>query len=227
MTAPSNTGQHFQPGGIPSAMAMGAGNSAFAVPTEGTDAPGWIDSPTGAYAPRLDSVPGGTPDPMRGQTMPARDYRPDPRHAPTYFWTGPRGPGVDYLQRHGEEFLDADGIEATRPTARPQARNPREIPPAEPRPTNRLSPHNFLFTRPFAQDTERYFTGEHFSMADHRRTYPILGMNPPPYRRNTYRADPVPWDTDIVDRPHPQPSSSPGRIVAYDLPPVANSAWRL
>ena len=206
---------------------MGAGNSAFAVPTEGTDAPGWLDSPTGAYAPRLDSVPGGTPDPMRGRTLPTRDYRPDPRHAPTYFWTGPHGPGVDYLQRHGEEFLDADGIEATRPTARPQARNPREIPPPEPRPTNRLSPHNFLFTRPFAQDTERYYTGEHFSMADHRRTYPILGMNPPPYRRNTYRSEPVPWDTDIVDRPAPQPSYSPGRIIAYDLPPMSNSTWRL
>lgn len=226
MTAAGAAAQ-FQPGGIPSAIAMGAGSSAFAVPTEGTDAPGWLDSPTGAYAPRLDSVPGGTPDPMRERMLPTRDYRPDPRHAPSYFWTGPHGPGVDYLQRHGQEFLDADGIEVAAPGQRLQARNPRETPPPEPRPTNRLSPHNFLFTRPFAQDTERYYTGEHFSMADHRRSYPILGMNPPPYRRNTYRSEPVPWDTDIVDRPESQPSYTPGRIIAYDLPPMSNSTWRL
>lgn len=218
--------QYFQPGGIPSAIAMGAGNSAFAVPTEGTDAPGWLDSPFGAYAQRLDSVPGATPDPMREKQMPARDYRPEPAHAPDYFWSGPHGPGVDYLQRHrGQEFLDADGIEANKPPDRLQA--PRPARPDESRPTQRLSPHNFVFTRPFAQETERYYTGEHFSMADHRRTYPILGMNPPPYRRNTYRSEPVPWDTDIVDAPNPTPSYTPGRIVAYDLPPMSNNAWRL
>jgi hypothetical protein len=206
---------------------MGAADPNYAVPTEGTDGPGYHDSPVGAYATRLDSLPGTTPDPMRTQHMPARDYRPDPRFAPDNFWTGLRGPGRDYMGRHSVEFLDADGIEARLPTAAAQARNPREIPPPEPRWTNRLSPHNYVFTRPFAQDTERYFNGSHFSMADHRRLYGIMGMNPPPYRRNTYRADPVPWDSNIVDTPNPQPSQSPGRIIAYDLPPMSNSSWRL
>lgn len=217
----------FRPGGIPSAIEMGAGSSAYAVPTEGTDGPGYHDSPITAYAPVLYSAPGATPDPMREKGMPARDYRPDPRHAPTYFWTGVTGPGTDYMQRHVVEFMDADGIEATSPGTRPQARDPKSVPTPEPRWTNRLSPHNFVFTRPFAQDTERYYNGSHFSMADHVRKYPILGMDPPKYRRNTYRVDPVPWDTDIVDRPNPVASQSPGRIVAYDLPPAANTAWRL
>ena len=84
--------------------------------------------------------------------------------------------GTERMLRHRVEFLDADGIEATRPTAGAAAPDPRWVPPPEPRITNRLSPHTFLFTRPFGQDTDRYFTGEHFSMADHRRTYPILGM---------------------------------------------------
>lgn len=206
---------------------MGAGNSAYAVPTEGGNDPNYHDSPVTAYAPTLDNTAGATPDPMREMQMPVRDYRPNPRFAPTYFWTGPRGPYVDYMQRHGVEFLDADGIEANRPESRRQALDPKRTPTEEPRWTNRLSPHNYVFTRPFGQDYERYFNGSHFSMADHRRTYPILGMNPPPFKRNTYRADPTPWDTDLIDQPNPQPSYSQGRIVAYDLPPMMNSAWRL
>jgi hypothetical protein len=216
---------YFRPGGIPSALDMGAGNQSFAVPTEGGDAPGWHDSPVLAYAARLDSQPGATPDPMRGQAIATRDYRPDPRQAPQAFWTGMQGPGRDYMARHGQEFLDADGIEATRPRDRDQA--PRPGRPDEPRPTNRLSPHTYTFTRPFGQDTERWFSGDHFSMADHRRTYEIMGMAPPLYRRNTYRTDPVPWDIDRTDIPTPSGSASPGRIIAYDLAPVSNSSWRL
>jgi len=216
---------YFRPGGIPSALEMGAGNQSYAVPTEGGDAPGWHDSPVLAYAARLDSQPGATPDPMREQVIATRDYRPDPRQAPEAFWTGMQGPGRDYMARHAQEFLDADGIEATRPKDRNQA--PRPARPDEPRWTNRLSPHDYIFTRPFGQDTERWFTGDHFSMADHRRTYEIMGMAPPLYRRNTYRTDPVPWDVDRTDIPTPSGSASPGRIIAYDLAPVSNSSWRL
>ena len=216
---------YFRPGGIPSAMEMGAGSQSFAVPTYGTDAAGWHDSPILAYANRLDDTPGATPDPMREQYMPTRDYRPDPRQAPAAFWTGMQGPGRDVLARHQQEYLDADGIEAVKPKDRPQS--PRPARPDEPRWTNRLSPHTFLFTRPFGQETARYFDGSHFSMADHRRRYEILGMAPPQYRRNTYRADPVPWDIDRTDIPTPSGSASPGHIVAYDLPPMANASWRL
>ena len=208
--------------------AMGAGDLTYAVPTYGTDGPGYQDAPAGAYATRLDGQPGATPDPMRQQQIPTRDLRPEPAYNPAYFWTGPRGPGTERMLRHSVEFLDADGIESNRPTAGAAAPDPRWVPPPEPRPTNRLSPHTFLFTRPFAQDTDRYFTGEHFSMADHRRTYPILGMAPSPYHRNTFRADPVPWDTFRTDMPNPSPSSTPGRIIAYDIPPTSsNQSWRL
>jgi hypothetical protein len=216
---------YFRPGGIPDALEMGAGNPSFAVPTEGIDGPGYHDSPIAAYATRLDAVPGATPDPMREQYFPTRDYRPQPGRPPGEFWHGAQGPGRDMLARHQQEFLDADGITADKPRDRPQSARPAR--PDEPRWTNRLSPHNYIFTRPFGQDTERYFNGSHFSMADHRRTYAILGMAPPNYRRNTYRADPVPWDSDRIDMPTPSGSATPGRIIAYDLPPTANSAWRL
>jgi hypothetical protein len=217
---------YFRPGGIPSAYEMGAGNPSFAVPTEGTDGPGWHDSPVSAYSQRLDAVPGATPDPMRELYFPTRDYRPDPRQAPAHFWTGPQGPGRDYMARHQQEFLDADGITADKPRDKNQA--PRPARPDEPRPSNRLSPHNYIFTRPYGQETERFFDGNHFSMADHRRTYAIMGMAPPMYRRNTYRTDPVPWDTDRVDMPTPSGSATPGHIIAYDLPPTSSySTWRL
>jgi hypothetical protein len=212
---------------------MGAGDQTYAVPTYGTDGPGYQDAPAGAYATRLGvdatiGTPGATPDPMREQQMPTRDMRPEPAYNPAYFWTGPRGPGTERMLRHQVEFLDADGIETNQPNAGAAAPDPRWIPPPEPRITNRLSPHTFLFTRPFAQETDRYFTGEHFSMADHRRQYPILGMAPSPYHRNTYRADPVPWDTFRTDMPNPSPSETPGRIIAYDIPPTpSNQSWRL
>ncbi len=205
----------------------GSPNPAFAIPTDGGDGPGYMDSPSGAWTQQLRGQPGDTPDPMRGQQFPTRWYGPDPAHAPEYFWTGNRGPGTEMMQRHGVEFQDADGIEVT-VGRRPMAPDPRWVPTPEPRWTNRLSPHNYVFTRPWDQDIERSYTGAHFSMADHRRTYPILGMAPSPYRRNTYRTDPTPWDTDRTDMPAPVVSTSPGRIVAYDIPPAGGGhSWRL
>lgn len=210
-----------------SAMNRGGYNMAYAAPTDGGDGPGYVDSPVGAWAQQLRAQPGDTPDPMREQTFPVRDFRPDPRYPPAYFWTGTHGPGTETIQRHGVEFQDADGIE-TRVGTRPRAADPRWVPTAEPRWTQRQSPHNYVFTRPYAQETERYFSGAHFSMADHRRTYPILGMAATPYRRNTYRADPTPWDVNRVDMPNPVQSASPGRIVAYDIPPASTgNSWRL
>lgn len=212
-----------------SALNRGGPNMAYAVPTEGTDHPGYVDSPIGAWAQRIDGHGlADTPDAMRELSFPVRDYRPDPAHAPEYFWTGVRGPGTERRQREGVEFTDADGIEQPTPSIWRKGADPRWVPTAEPRPTNRLSPHTYVYTRPFAQETERYFNGAHFSMADHRRNYPILGMNPAPYRRNTYRADPTPWDVDRVDMPNPVVSATPGRIVAFDIPPSGSGqSWRL
>jgi hypothetical protein len=206
---------------------MGGPNFRYAVPTEGGDGPGYHDSPVTAYATRLDRFPGTTPDPMRTQTFPVRDMRPLPQYPPEHFYTGTHGRGTERLARHGVEFLDADGIEKNPSHGNGRAADPRWVPPPEPRLTNRLSPHNYVFTRPFDQDIERNFNGIHFSMADHRRKYPVLGMQPPPFRRNTYRADPAPWDTDRTDMPNPGAYVRPGPIVSYDIPPSGSNSWRL
>lgn len=225
MTVPGATvGQYtFQQVPVSTPVGMGP-NPAYAVPTPGHD---WMESPSGSWTTHLHDVPGNTPDPSRMRSIARRDFRPEPEVPPDYFWSGVRGPGRERLYRHGVEFQDADGWMATLPAVHPQAPNPRNFPPAEPRPTSRLAPRTYTFTRPFGQETERWFNGNHFSMADHRRRYPILGMAPFVRRRNTYRADPPPWDADFVDAPSVVAPEAPGRIVAVDLPPSSSQSWRL
>ena len=228
MTVPGGTVGPYSFRSAPIAVSQGMGPfPEYAVPTYGTDGPGYHDSPVAAYSSPLREFPGGFPDPSRLSDIPRRDYRPDPRVPPEYFWNGSHGVGTERLARHGVEYQDADGFAVPLPTARPQAPNPRFSPPAEPRPTNRMSPHTYTFTRPWQQDMARTFNGLHFSMADHRRAYPILGMVPFTRKRNTYRADPTPWDIDNVDAPAPQPSETPGRIVPFDIPPSGGQSWRL
>jgi hypothetical protein len=134
--------------------------------------------------------------------------------------------GGDVLLRHTVEDQDADGWQQQKGSKR-FAQNPRSVPVPESRPTQQMAPRSYTFTRPFAQHAARLLNGVHFSMADHRRTYPILGMQPVTSRRNTYRIDPVPWDTDIVDLPPENNGPIPGRIRAVDIPPSANRSWRL
>lgn len=203
-------------------------NPRYAAPTDGGDGPGYVDSPVGAWSNTLRNAPGDTPDPLREQQYPVRDYRPDPRVGADYFWTGPRGPGTEKILRHGVEYQDGDGMAALPPGRHVIGPDPRWFPPEEPRPTSRLSPHTYVFTRPYDQDIERSFTGDHFSMADHRRVYPVLGMQPPPFKRNTYRADPVPWDVGRVDMPAPAFNrTAGGQVRAFDIPPSGGQSWRL
>jgi hypothetical protein len=107
--------------------------------------------------------------------------------------------------------------------------NPRLNFSAEPRPTQQLSPRRYSFTRPFGNNTSKvgakHFTGVHFSMADHRRNYEIYGMQPVFNRRNTYRLEPQPWDTNVVDMP-PDESVVSARITSVDIVPRA-AGWRL
>lgn len=110
------------------------------------------------------------------------------------------------------------------------ARNPRENPPAEPRFTQQLIPMMRFMTRPFMTNQPkmgaRDLNGVHFSMADHRRDYDIYGMAPAKTRRNTFRIEPTPWDSDIVDMPAPDPTPdiapTPGILVDY-----VSRNWRL
>jgi hypothetical protein len=110
------------------------------------------------------------------------------------------------------------------------ADNPRRKPPAENRVTQQQSPANYSFTRPFdqfnrtyangpASGSARHLNGLHFSMADHRRTYEAVGTMPVRTGRNTYRMEPTPWDTDVVDLPSQSgPDTPSARIRSIEVP---------
>lgn len=200
----------------------GTPNNAFAAPGPGTDAPytdtfGWSPSPRISVS--------STPDAMRLQSFPVRTVRPGDSDAPEVYY-GPLD--ADDKQRHSVENVDADGIEILKDSFR-RAADPRWNPPAETRITEKLSPHRYSFFRPFDQGIKgngaRHLNGTHFSMADHRREYDILGMQPYSARRNTYRAEPTPWDADMYDVPDPSTVGTlyQGRFQATELPVSDNS----
>jgi hypothetical protein len=213
--------------GVPLQSTMGAPNYRYSVPHGGVNDPHYHDSPVTAYSDSLRAVPGGTPDPMRTQSMPVRTTGPNANQVPQEWYTGHGGRGNDVMGRHGVEYQDADGWAATAPNVRRMAPHAESVRPEEPRATSRMAPRTYTFTRPFDQHSARYNNGIHFSMADHRRTYPILGMATPGTRRNTYRTDPAPWDANLVDMPNPDTGYRPGQIVAYDIPPMGNRSGRL
>lgn len=164
-----------------------------------------------------------TPSAQRLQTTPLRDYRPNPVRPPEEFWE-PK----DAANAHRESFVQtmATGwstLSGVRPGDQRWAPNPRLNVPAEPRLTSRMGQNTWLQTRPFNRGAWR-FNGMHFSMADHRRKYDILGMRPAVKRRNTYRMEPAPWDVDIVDMPPADEQQIPGAILrSMDIPSVGRS----
>jgi hypothetical protein len=189
---------------------------------------GFMDHPGGEWAPRLDGGSNGIPDAHRNRVMPLYQYRPPTENGapPEAWWNGPHGPGEEGLLRHrAVETVDGDGWRAFRGDMSRKRAIPdiRRTPPAEVRKTSDMAPVTYNYTRPFDQDIAHTFNGQHFSMADHRRNYEIYGMQPVSNRRNTYRADPMPWDTDIVDR---VPSYTPtqARITQVNLP--TERSWR-
>jgi hypothetical protein len=195
---------------------------------------GYSDSPVVAWSAPLRSVPGGTPDPMRIGELKQRDYRPTPlTEAPEDWWLGVGGPGRESQGRHNSsEFVDADGMtELKGPIgAKRAAPDPRRTPPPESRPTQQLSPHRYVYTRSFDHATPDRFTGNHFSLADHRRNYTILGMAPVVSWRNTYRQDPAPWDVNIVDYPPSAQNAytgAGGNVYSADVPLRSNRSGRL
>lgn len=199
-------------------------HGAFAVPALEDGSPyndefGW--------APDLRTSTTEVPSAQRLQAIPLYDMRPGDDQPPEEYW---RKRDRDDAQRHSVEHQDADGWQERKGISPGDKRweyNPRLHPPEEPRPTTRMAPTTYLFTRPFAQDTARTLNGVHFSMADHRRDYEILGMAPVSSRRNTYRQDPMPWDIDIVDLPPQQDPATPqARLRGIDLP-APSRAWRL
>lgn len=201
----------------------GGGN--YAAPSPDAEN-GTMDSPIGAYSPVLRAQPGDTPDPMRTGLMRIRDLRPDPTRAPELHY---QGLDADDKTRHSVEFQDADGFEELKGgSGRRVAPHPLSTPSPEPRPTQRLAPRSYIFTVLGNKhgDNARHLNGEHFSMADHRRDFPILGTQPVKEWRNTYRVVPAPADLDMVDVAPNDPRDVPSaRIVSVEVP--LTRGWRL
>ena len=204
----------------------GQPSAAYAVPGLTPDAP-YNDEFGWAPSPRI-SVE-STPDAMRVGEYPTRTVRPNAPDAPGVFY---RPLDADEAQRHSVEDQDADGWEEKKDRYK-IGPDPRWNPPAETRITEAMAPRSYSFTRPFDQAAKgngaRLFNGMHFSMADHRRDYDILGMQPWGKRRNTYRVDPAPWDADMYDVPPPDTvgTGMSARIQAVEVPETSSRAYRL
>jgi hypothetical protein len=198
--------------------------AAFAVPGPGYP----VNNPLGWAPTSLRPSTVDYPSAQRTGEFARVDMRPDPASPPEYYWI-PRD--RDEKTRHSVEYQDADGWTEQKGSKR-FAPNPRAIPPPETRPTESMAPSTYLFTRPFDQERtygdarihwRRELNGTHFSMADHRRDYPILGMAPANrVRRNTFRLMPPPWDSNLVDLP-PQSDMPYERVRSAEVPPVQRS----
>jgi hypothetical protein len=184
---------------------------------------GTLDNPNAPYAVALKEETNSTPDPFRLGHMVQRQAYPVAGSPPEEYYGAL---GAELLNRHSVESQDADGWEENKGTYKRFAPNPRATPPPEDRPTMRMAPRTYSFLRPL-WGAPRALNGEHFSMADHRRTYDILGTQPVRTWRNTYRIDPTPWDTNVVDIPPAQSGPIPQAIQAIDVPSSRNSAFRL
>ena len=210
----------------PNLNAFAADGSAVPVAVVGPD-PAFVNGTddTG-YATSFGWAADGKPDPDRLVKRTRVDRRAILRDV--FGWW--RKYAADTDARHSVEKVDADGMtERKGGSGKPVADNPRRTPPPESRLTQLMSPHRYSFERPFDQTIARQFNGQHFSMANNRRTFEIGGMGPVNPARNTYRIEPKPWDTDIVELP-PEADyvpngryASPG-ITTADQP---TRAWRL
>ena len=194
-------------------------NSRYAVPGLDDDAP-YTDTFGWSASLRLSAQE--IPDNARLQERALRDFYPDGPKSPEQFY-GSRD--FDDANRHRAEDQSATMWNESKGigSERRWAPNPREIPPPEPRITSKIAPRTYSFLRPFKHglgkgSVPNALNGQHFSMADHRRNYEIGGMQPATSRRNTYRIEPTPWDTDIVDvPPNVAPVAAQARIQSREV----------
>lgn len=230
---PYASGEHADISAVPEYTMPDHGNYAAPSLSEGSpynDEFGW------SAALRTSTVE--TPSAQRVGAIPRFDMRPNPQRPVEEEW---RRRDADTAQRHSIEDIDANGWDTQVGIAPGQARfapNPRSVPAPEPRITSRLSPRTYSFTRFFDQfnrthdgdpltGSARQFNGTHFSMADHRRTYDVEAWAPVRTPRNTYRIEPTPWDTNVVDMPPDNGADLPSaRITAVEIP-AAHRSWRV
>lgn len=194
--------------------------SAYAVPplSEGSpynDEFGW--------SAELRTSPTGVPSAQRLDTIPRYGEEPPDQNVVPYW----QKRDADARSRHSVEKVNPTGWHERRgvfPTDLRWVDNPRRKPPVEQRMTSDMAPTTYSFMRPFDQHSARTFNGMHFSMADHRRDYEILGMEPVRSRRNTYRIEPQPWDIDIVDLPpEREPATPQARMRSTEVPQGSRS----
>lgn len=191
------------------------GNPYAVAPTEMVYDPGRFSdaaTPPGAgggwnndgYAPTISRDDySGTPDPARTEELVRHDSRANLRN-PWAWWARV---DAETARRESVTEQDANGWEEKK-GQRTVAPHPLWNPPPEPRLTSIMAPRTYEFQRPYDQEIARLLTGAHISLANNRRNYDILIQTPAPHRRNTYRVEPGPWDTDIVDE---APSATTGR----------------
>jgi hypothetical protein len=204
----------------------------YAVPQHGAYAAPPIEAgdaynDTFGWGPRIHTSTVETPSAQRLGVFPRVDYRPDPvRPADEGFYAQR---DADEAKRHSVEEIDANGWtenKGIKPGDQRWAPNPRLKTVPESRVTQQMAPRSYSFTRPFDQHSARTLNGLHFSMADHRRNYEILGMAPARRARNTYRIEPTPWDVDIVDMPPPREPATSAVLQGVELP-ESSRAYRL
>lgn len=196
------------------------GAPSVANPDFSTDVPwsdnGYSDSPIQSYAS------GPTADPDRLDNRTRVDSRANLRDI-LGWW---KKNNADRTKREAVTSTDADGW-TIRKGGSGRGAAPRPGNPGESRPTQQMGPSSYSFSRPFDATMERRFTGDHFSMADHRRTYEIFGMAPVSHARNTYRIEPGPTDRDITDKPA-DTSFVPQYAQTNDLPVASvERGWRI
>lgn len=123
------------------------------------------------------------------------------------------------VNRWPQERLYADPDDYTAQQGIPRfADDPRTFPVYNDHVTT--TPSIYRFFRPYDQRWEKSLSGDHFSMASHMRNYPIEGMEPRPEHRNTFRVEPPPRDTTIVDVPQGGEPNTPPSV--YTTPQNPN-----
>ena len=144
-------------------------------------------------------------------------------------------PGT-YWQRRNAWRIDNFRHDRQTPPQYPQtngryrpADDPKREPPLPNRVTAFLSPSStrFVTASPIGSRQAKRLNGNHFSMASHRRAYPIGGMEPARRFRNTYRIEPDSREDRVTDLP-PETNDQKGEVT-FTSPVVVPSfrAYRL
>lgn len=205
MTTNSYAMRPVRAGEAPAAVVSSAyARRAYAVPDDDAT-PGYDQD---GYSPGLgEQSEGNIPDPIRVQKA-------EPLFGgPTQHNIHLRR-GLDNIHRRDDEMQISTGW-TTRQEKPVIAVIPEQVQDIGPsRPTAAMGPNNQLFMRPWDRPPED-FTGEHLSMADHRRKYEIYGMKPQgDVGVNTYRKDPAPWDTNLHYNPPRVPTETQAAATA-------------